>query len=91
MYEDIAEPQHPSAANELSDLMSSLVERSNTVAENIDRKLAPIMLQPCPESPSDPVKDGREYPPLFKDMKDKLSVIANSFDRIQESLDRTAL
>jgi len=92
MYEEnIAPPTHLSVANELSDLMSNLVERSNKLVENIDTKLTPIMQPPNPECPKESEKDGREYPPLFADMRDKLSAIASSFDRIQESLDRTAL
>jgi len=74
------------------DLVCSLAQRAETLADEMEHKLAPIMrVQPplVEAKPSGEVRE--EYPQYFEQMKDRLNVISRSLKNIESYLQRTEI
>lgn len=85
--------EHQSVANDVLDKITRLVDHSQRVVDHIEDKLLPVMRQPGPPTP-DVLRDHeaeREYPPLFKELKDKIEIIDNSLSKIDYALSRAEL
>jgi len=81
------------ASEEILERMSDLATRSNSVAEQVSVKLAPVISN-APEA-QEPTKCGmaamRNYPPLFDSMRNMLMEINTELDKIEYTISQTEL
>ena len=91
-YGDKMAVEKQSVAEEVMENLIGLSHKALNVAERLENKLAPVMTQPALTAETKGCgSDGREYPPLFSDMKDHMTVIEIALHRIEYSIDRTGL
>ena len=78
-------------AQEILRFASRLAERSEIVALSVQEKLQLVMLSDCLVYTEENLKEVREYPPLFNELRGKMLIIENSLQRIESILLRTEL
>lgn len=68
-----------------------LADRSEQLAERVHTKLYSVMTSDCPPPVEVAKLSGREYPPLFNDLRGKFQRISDSLDCIEYEMRRTEL
>jgi hypothetical protein len=79
------------AAQEIVQFASRLADMSYSLASRVQGKLTPVMLSDRPNPTCEAVKQPREYPPLFEELRSRLHTIENSLYAIENAMSRTEL
>ena len=80
-----------SVATELMQYAGNVASQAEKLSGKVSEKLSPVMSErPAPGQDSK-VKEHREYPPLFDDLRSKLSVIQSALENIEHCMSRTEL
>ena len=82
-----------SVAQEILQFASRLAERSDSVSSRVLGKLQPVMLSDRSTGTAicEQVREAREYPPLFEELKSRMQVIENSLQLIESAMSRTEI
>lgn len=93
MNEGMEKQKQQTVSVDIINYVSMLSEKSQIIVETLNNKLLPVMVKsiPIPEKGKEKEKEEREYPPLFSEIKNHLSIIEQSFNNIEDDLYRTEL
>ena len=82
-----------SVAQEILQYASRLAERSDSVSSRVLGKLQPVMLSDIPTGTAicEKVREAREYPPLFEELRSRMQIIENSLQLIESAMSRTEI
>jgi len=78
-------------SHEVISYASRLASISDELAERVDSRLSPVARQSCPKPESGQIKETREYPPLFDELRGNLFRIEQALKDISDTIDRTEL
>jgi hypothetical protein len=78
-------------AQEIMQFASRLAEMSNDLSLRVQEKLSPVMLSERPSATGEALKQPREYPPLFEELRSRLHAIESSLHIIENAMSRTEL
>ena len=78
-------------SNEILERLKVLAEKAAAVNDRTQGKLTPVMISPRPVGTPEGMKEPREYPPLFAEIRERLNIIDAALDGISEALSRTEL
>lgn len=78
-------------AHEISALAAAMAEQSEMAAIRTEEKLSPICVSSAPACQTEKCGIGKEYPPFFSDLRDKLLCIERALAKINNVLDRAEI
>lgn len=85
-----AAAQQP-VSNEVMVFVEMLAKRAQNLAERVNGKLHSVMTSEMPRTCDGAIKDGREYPPLFSELRNNFNTIESALDSIEYAMQRTEL
>lgn len=89
-YQPVEVARQPVSADVLR-TAENLANRAQRLSDQVGTKLQPVMAQDCPRPCGATATDGKEYPPLFADLRNNFIAIESALDSIEASINRTEL
>lgn len=78
-------------SHEIMMFATRLSSVGSELADRVEKTLAPVVRASSPKPECGQIKESREYPPMFEDLRNSLYRIERAMNGISDTLDRAEL